>query len=69
MKRHRLIILPAFLLVVAACSTQPPDPKQSAAGSHAVAHGAPAADARPVLYDSLGSYSYRITTASPAAQR
>jgi len=32
-------------------------------------HGQPAAEARPVLYDSLGNYSYRITTASPDAQR
>jgi hypothetical protein len=34
------------------------------------AHGvAPASDARPVLYDTLGRYSYPITTASPEAQR
>jgi hypothetical protein len=32
-------------------------------------HGAPAAAGRPVLYDSPGSYSYPITTASPETQR
>jgi tetratricopeptide (TPR) repeat protein len=32
-------------------------------------HGAAAVGGTPVLYDSLGSYSYRITTASPQAQR
>jgi tetratricopeptide (TPR) repeat protein len=69
MSRYCPRALPALLLVVTACSTQAPDLKQSAVGSHAAAHGATATDARPVLYDSLGSYSYRITTASPEAQR
>ena len=32
-------------------------------------HSGHSADARPVLYDSLGSYSYRITTTSADAQR
>jgi tetratricopeptide (TPR) repeat protein len=32
-------------------------------------HGAAAVGGTPVLYDSLGSYSYRITTASSQAQR
>jgi len=66
MSRYCPRALPALLLVVTACSTQAPDLKQSAVGSHAAAHGATATDARPVLYDSLGSYSYRITTASPS---
>jgi len=59
MKRALLVL--AAGLVTAACSAQAPHGE--------MAHGTPAADARPVLYDSLGSYSYRITTASPDAQR
>lgn len=34
-----------------------------------MAHGPAVDQARPVLYDSLGNYSYRITTGSPDAQR
>jgi tetratricopeptide (TPR) repeat protein len=44
---------------MAACATPPQDG----------AHAPHAAGARPVLYDSLGGYSYRITTASADAQR
>ncbi len=59
MRRPRWIGLPALALLVAACATQPQDG----------AHAPHAANTRPVLYDSLGSYSYRITTASTDAQR
>jgi tetratricopeptide (TPR) repeat protein len=62
--RHRLIIFSALLLALAGCAAQ--DTVQSQ--THG-AHGRSSADGRPVLYDSLGSYSYRITTASPDAQR
>ena len=61
MTRHRWIACLALPFTVVACSTQPPHGEMG--------HGQPAADARPVLYDSLGNYSYRITTASPDAQR
>jgi tetratricopeptide (TPR) repeat protein len=67
MTRYRSMVLPASLLIVTACSTQAPH-TASPSGAHA-AHGSPATDGRPVLYDSLGSYSYRITTTSPDAQR
>ena len=66
MLRHRLIIFSALLLALAGCAAQGQDAVQSQT------HGAPgrsSADGRPVLYDSLGSYSYRITTTSPDAQR
>jgi tetratricopeptide (TPR) repeat protein len=69
MRRHRCMIFPALLLAVAACSSPRPDPPKSAAQQGHVGHGQPVADGRPVFYDSLGSYSYRITTASPEAQR
>ncbi len=53
MRIHRRLALPALLLVLSACSASRTD----------------TADGRPVLYDSLGGYAYRITTASPDAQR
>jgi len=59
MRIHRRLALPALLLVLSACSASRTD----------TAHDHPAADGRPVLYDSLGGYAYRITTASPDAQR
>jgi len=59
MRRLSWIGLPAIALLMAACATPPQDG----------AHAPHAADTRPVLYDSLGSYSYRITTASAGAQR
>jgi tetratricopeptide (TPR) repeat protein len=62
MRRRRSVALPALALLIAACATQPPE------GAHAP-HAPRAADSHPVLYDSLGSYSYRVTTASPDAQR
>jgi tetratricopeptide (TPR) repeat protein len=39
------------------------------ARSHDMAHRRAADGTRPVLYDSLGTYSYRITTTTPEAQR
>ena len=66
MLRHRLIVFSALLLALAGCAAQGQDTVQSQ--THGT-HGRSSADGRPVLYDSLGSYSYRITTASPDAQR
>jgi len=60
MKRWWSIAVPVLLLVVAGCTGQ----------RHDMAHGgAPSGGERAVLYDSLGSYSYRITTTVPEAQR
>ncbi len=59
MKAWRRILVPTLLIGLAACSTQ----------RHDMTHGGAAATDRPALYDSLGSYSSRITTASPEAQR
>src|SRR5438105_5209588 len=63
MTTRRWIILSALLVTLAACTTQPEGPHAD------MGHGAPAAGARPVLYDTLGNYSYRVTTASAPAQR
>jgi tetratricopeptide (TPR) repeat protein len=57
MHRQHWLVVSALLV---ACS--------SPAVDHA-SHGPAAAGGTPVLYDSLGSYSYRITTASPQSQR
>ena len=51
----------ALVLLVVACSTEAPRSD--------VAHDAHAGDRAPVLYSTLGGYSYRITTVSPQAQR
>jgi tetratricopeptide (TPR) repeat protein len=56
---HRWIVLTALVLMLAACSSEAPRSSMS--------HGTP--DGPPTLYDSLGNYSHRITTASPGAQR
>jgi tetratricopeptide (TPR) repeat protein len=72
MTRYRRMVLPALVLTVTACSTQAPhtaQPSATAGGAHAAAHGSAAADGRPVLYESLGTYSHRITTSSPDTQR
>jgi tetratricopeptide (TPR) repeat protein len=61
MTRTGRIALLAIALLVSACASQPPE--------HGGAPGSHAANARPVLYDSLGRYSYRITTTSADAQR
>src|SRR5882724_9033349 len=66
MRTHRLIVFLALFLLVAGCAAQGPDTGQSSA--HGV-HGQPSAGDRAVLYDSLRSYSYRITTTSADAQR
>ena len=66
MLRHRLIVFSALLLALTGCAAQGQDAVQSQ--THG-AHGRSSVDGRPVLYDSLGSYSYRITTTSPDAQR
>jgi tetratricopeptide (TPR) repeat protein len=60
MRRLRWIALLALALPLAACVAQD--------GGHA-GHGPRAEAARPVLYDTLGTYSYRISTGSAAAQR
>jgi tetratricopeptide (TPR) repeat protein len=51
----------ALVAFSTACTAQPDGARTG--------HGHPTADSRPRLYDSLGSYRYRITTASPQAQR
>lgn len=53
------IVVTTLLFGLVACSAQ----------RHDMGHGGAAPADRTVLYDSLGSYSYRITTASPEAQR
>ncbi len=66
MRIDRLISTSAMLLLLGGCAA----PGQDAAPTSA--HGAHAQSAdgtRPVLYDTLGSYSHRITTKSAATQR
>jgi tetratricopeptide (TPR) repeat protein len=61
MTRAGWIGLIAGTALMAGCSARTP---------HGDTHGGqPASDARPVLYETLGVHSYRITTASPDAQR
>lgn len=62
------VLAAALALAAVACSTQRPDQAQSAAHATHAAAGA-TASSPPVLYNSLGSYSHRITTTSPEAQR
>jgi len=65
MRIDRLIASSSILLLFAGCAAQGQDAAQSSAhGAHAQT-----AEGRPVLYDTLGSYSYRITTNSAEAQR
>jgi len=66
MRIDRLISTSAILLFLGGCAAQGQDTAQTSAhGPHA-----PSADGgRPVLYNTLGGYSYRITTSSAEAQR
>src|SRR5262245_30452259 len=65
MRIDRLISTSAILLALGGCAGSGQDAAQSSAhGTHAVG-----AEGRPVLYNSLGTYSYRITTNSAEAQR
>jgi tetratricopeptide (TPR) repeat protein len=68
MTAHRFGVA-ALLLIVAACSPQRPSTPPGAAAPSPMAHGQATSDGRPVLYDSLGTYTYRITTTSAEAQR
>jgi tetratricopeptide (TPR) repeat protein len=58
--------LAALVLLATACSSPHAD-HRSPGLSHG--HATTASGVAPVLYETLGSYSYRITTASPQAQR
>jgi len=69
MNRLAWVAIPALFLCVAACSPKRADPAQSGSKHGEMGHGQAAVDAPPVLYNNLGNYSYRITTASPEAQR
>ena len=61
-----LMAMSAAIVLFTGCAAQGPDTAQSAAhGTHAQSGDG----ARPVLYDTLGSYSYKITTNSAEAQR
>jgi len=60
MRRRRWIVLPGLMLVLAGYAQEP--------DGHDL-HGLRPVETRPVRYDSLGTYSYRISTASPDAQR
>jgi tetratricopeptide (TPR) repeat protein len=64
MSAWHLLVVP-LLVVAAACSRAPMDHGAGMAHGHATK----AAGGAPVLYDTLGSYSYPITTASAQAQR
>ena len=66
MRTIQLIVTSAVLCFMAGCAGQ----GQDAAKTSTHAGHEPSADGRrPVLYDTLGSYSYRITTSSAEAQR
>jgi tetratricopeptide (TPR) repeat protein len=66
--RSPWIVLPAFALAVA-CAGARPEPTRETTHTISMDHARHGAHARPLLYESLGTYSYRITTASPEAQR
>jgi hypothetical protein len=58
MMPRRWILVPTLVLALAACSTQRAD----------MAHDGHGGTERAVRYDTLGSYSHKITTSSPDAQ-
>jgi len=66
MRTDRWIATSAVVLLFTGCAAQGPDTAQSAAHR---AHAQSVDGARPILYDTLGSYSYKITTNSAEAQR
>ncbi|HXL46273.1 MAG TPA: hypothetical protein VN977_06690, partial [Candidatus Binatia bacterium] len=66
MRTPQLIAASTVLLLVAGCAGQGPETAQSSAHGP---HGQSVDGVRPVLYTTLGSYSYRITTNSAEAQR
>jgi tetratricopeptide (TPR) repeat protein len=63
MTTSRSLGLGVLVSLLAACASPPSE------RVHATGHPQPAADARPVLYPTLGRHTYRITTASADAQR
>ena len=66
MRIDGLMAMFAGAVLFTGCAAQGPDTAQSAAHG---AHAQSGDGARPVLYDTLGSYSYKITTNSAEAQR
>ena len=66
MRTNRWIATSAVVLLFTGCAAQAPDTAQSAAHG---AHAQSVDGARPVLYNTLGSYSCKITTNSAEAQR
>ena len=66
MRIDGLMAMFAAVVLFTGCAAQGPDTAQSA--THG-AHAQSGDGARPVLYDTLGSYSYKITTNSAEAQR
>jgi tetratricopeptide (TPR) repeat protein len=66
MRIDGLMAMSAAVVLFTGCAAQGPDPAQSAAHG---AHAQSGDGARPVLYDTLGTYSYKITTNSAEAQR
>src|SRR4029453_3422744 len=66
MRIDRLIAMSAAVVLFTGCVAQGPDLAQSAAHG---AHAQSGDGARPVLYETLGTYSYKITTNSAEAQR
>ena len=66
MRIDRVVVTSAVVLLFAGCAAQGQDSAQSSAHG---AHEQGADGGRPVLYNTLGSYSYRITTNSAETQR
>jgi tetratricopeptide (TPR) repeat protein len=66
MRIDGVMAISAAVVLFTGCAAQGPDTAQSAAHG---AHAQSGDGGRPVLYDTLGSYSYKITTNSAEAQR